>query len=103
MHLRAGVEVEVEVKMKPLGRRGGDRGNRAVGSTRGGMAGSSSIGILTFEELDEEAYRECMEEQVREQAKNDAEQERLDKERREEREWEEKNDYFNPANFREDS
>ncbi|GKB59463.1 hypothetical protein Tco_0915649, partial [Tanacetum coccineum] len=67
------------------GRRGGDRGNRAVGSTRRGMAGSSSIGILTSEELDEEAYRECMEEQVREQAKNDVEQERLDKERREER------------------
>ncbi|GJT31623.1 calcium/proton exchanger [Tanacetum coccineum] len=61
------------------------------------------IKLLAVQELDEEAYRECMEEQVREQAKNDAEQEKLDKERREEREWEEKNDYFNPANFREDS
>ncbi|GKG15128.1 hypothetical protein Tco_0354728, partial [Tanacetum coccineum] len=73
------------------GRRGGGRGNRAVGSTRRGMARSSSMGILTSEELDEEAFRECMEEQAREQAKNDAEQERLDKERREEIEWEEKN------------
>ncbi|GKB07360.1 F-box domain containing protein, partial [Tanacetum coccineum] len=35
--------------------------------------------------------------------RKDAEQERFDKERREEREWEEKQDYFNPANFREDS
>ncbi|GJY51003.1 multidrug resistance-associated protein 5, partial [Tanacetum coccineum] len=57
------------------GRRGGGRGSKGVGSTRGGgMAGSSSIGILTSEE-----------------------------ERREEREWEEKQDYFNPDNFREDS
>ncbi|GKD51628.1 hypothetical protein Tco_1280604 [Tanacetum coccineum] len=78
-------------------------GNRAVGSTRGGMDGSSSIGILTSEELDKEAFKECMEEQAREQAKNDAEQERLDKEKREEREWEEKNDYLNPFNFRGDS
>nr|GEW00804.1 hypothetical protein [Tanacetum cinerariifolium] len=84
----------------PKGRRGGGRGNKVVGSTRGGMAESSSMGLLTSEELDEEAFRECMEEQAREQAKNDAEQERLDKERREEIEWEEKSDYFNPANFR---
>ncbi|GJX27846.1 hypothetical protein Tco_0235925 [Tanacetum coccineum] len=35
--------------------------------------------------------------------RKDAEQERFDKEMREEREWEEKQDYFNPANFREDS
>ncbi|GJW50178.1 zinc finger, PMZ-type containing protein [Tanacetum coccineum] len=78
-------------------------GGRGGTGGRGGMAGSSSMGLLTSEELDEEAFRECMEEQAREQAKNDAEQERLDKERREEIEWEEKNDYFNPANFREDS
>ncbi|GKF14837.1 hypothetical protein Tco_0056299, partial [Tanacetum coccineum] len=32
------------------GRRGGGRGNRAVGSTRRGMARSSSMGILTSEE-----------------------------------------------------
>nr|GEZ35085.1 hypothetical protein CTI12_AA091940 [Tanacetum cinerariifolium] len=31
-------------------RRDGGRGNRAVGSTRGGMAGSSSIGLLTSKE-----------------------------------------------------
>ncbi|GJZ08450.1 hypothetical protein Tco_0542733 [Tanacetum coccineum] len=91
------------------GRRGGGRGSRGVGSTRGGgMAGSSSMGILTAEEeyqveRDEEAFRECMQEQAREQAKIDAEQERLDKERREEQEREEMNDYFNPANWREDS
>ncbi|GJU65409.1 hypothetical protein Tco_1247244 [Tanacetum coccineum] len=86
------------------GRRGGERGSRGVGSTRGGgMAGSSSMGILTSEELDEMAFRECMEEQAREQARIDVEQERFDKERREEREWEEKQYYFNPANFREDS
>ncbi|GJU57555.1 calcium/proton exchanger [Tanacetum coccineum] len=94
------VEVKVEMKMKPVlvewvvlmklvvegdevleeevGRRGGGRGNRAVGSTRGGMAGSSGMGLLTSEELDEEAFRECMEEQAREQAKNDAEQERME-------------------------
>ncbi|GKD49671.1 hypothetical protein Tco_1278647, partial [Tanacetum coccineum] len=91
------------------GRRGGGRGSRGVGSTRGGgMAGSSSMGILTAEEeyqveRDEEAFRECMQEQAREQAKIDVEQERLDKERREEQEREEMNDYFNPANWREDS
>ncbi|GJU71527.1 hypothetical protein Tco_1262932 [Tanacetum coccineum] len=91
------------------GRRGGGRGSRGVGSTRGGgMAGSSSMGILTAEEeyqveRDEEAFRECMQEQAREQAKIDVEQERLDKERREEQEREEMNDYFDPANWREDS
>ncbi|GJX88441.1 hypothetical protein Tco_0340455 [Tanacetum coccineum] len=64
------------------GRRGGGRGSRGVGSTRGGgMAGSSSMGILTAEEeyqveRDEEAFRECMQEQAREQAKIDVEQER---------------------------
>nr|GEU31580.1 hypothetical protein [Tanacetum cinerariifolium] len=83
-------------------------GNRAVGSTQGGMAGSSSMGLLTSKEEyqlqpDEEAFRECMKEQAKEQAKYDVEQEMLDKEMREEIEWEEKNDYFNPANFREDS
>ncbi|GKF12953.1 hypothetical protein Tco_0050879, partial [Tanacetum coccineum] len=83
------------------GRRGGGRGSRGVGSTRGsGMAGSSGMDILTAEEeyqleLDKETFRECIEEQAREQAKIDAEQERLDKERREEQEREEKNDYFN--------
>ncbi|GJT44658.1 multidrug resistance-associated protein 5 [Tanacetum coccineum] len=65
------------------GRRGGGRGSRGVGSTRGGgMAGSSSMGILTAEEeyqleLDEEAFRECMQEQAREQAKIDVEQESI--------------------------
>ncbi|GKA56243.1 hypothetical protein Tco_0755315 [Tanacetum coccineum] len=94
VHLGSGVEVKVEMKMKPLlvewvvlmklvvegdevleeevGRRGGGRGNRAVGSTRRGMARSSSMGLLTSKELDEEGFRECMEEQAREQAKNDA-------------------------------
>ncbi|GKD10836.1 hypothetical protein Tco_1190521 [Tanacetum coccineum] len=91
---------------------GGGRGGTG-GRGRRGRGMKSSVGgeevvvevieLLVVQELDEEAYRECMEEQVREQAKNDAEQEKLDKERREEREWEEKNDYFNPANFREDS
>ncbi|GJW95808.1 calcium/proton exchanger, partial [Tanacetum coccineum] len=86
------------------GRRGGGRGSRCVSSTRGGgMAGSSSMGILTYEKLDEMTFRECIEEQAREQARIDAEQERFDKEMRKEREWEEKQDYFNPANFREDS
>ncbi|GKD40691.1 F-box domain containing protein, partial [Tanacetum coccineum] len=66
-------------------------------------SGTTAYASWRIAELDEEAFRECMEEQAREQAKNDAEQERLDKERREEIEWEEKNDYFNPANFREDS
>ncbi|GJS95732.1 hypothetical protein Tco_0802700 [Tanacetum coccineum] len=37
------------------------------------------------------------------QAKIDAEQEEMDKERREEQEWQEKNDYFNPANWQEES
>nr|GEX21653.1 agenet-like domain-containing protein [Tanacetum cinerariifolium]GEX88917.1 agenet-like domain-containing protein [Tanacetum cinerariifolium] len=86
------------------GKKGGGRGSMGIGSTRGGgMAGSSSMGILTAEELDEEPFRECMKEQAREQAKIDAKQERLDKERREEQEREEMNDYFNPANWREDS
>ncbi|GKD35112.1 hypothetical protein Tco_1250621 [Tanacetum coccineum] len=58
--------------------------------------------IDVVNKLDEMAFRECMEEQAREQARIDAEQERFDKEMREEREWEEKQDYFNPANFRED-
>ncbi|GJZ84907.1 hypothetical protein Tco_0650246, partial [Tanacetum coccineum] len=87
------------------GKRGGGRAGR--GSERGSRGGvfpsSSSYGILTAEheyqlELDEQAFRECMEEQAREQAKIDVEQEKLDKERREEHEWQEKNDYFNPAN-----
>ncbi|GJX65490.1 hypothetical protein Tco_0299833 [Tanacetum coccineum] len=84
------------------GKRGGGRGSRGVGSTRGvGMVGSSSMGILTSEEeyqlqLDEMAFRECMEEQAKEQAIIDTKQERLDKERREEQELEEKQDYFNP-------
>ncbi|GKA77418.1 hypothetical protein Tco_0783879 [Tanacetum coccineum] len=80
------------------GRRGGGRGSRGFDNTRdGGMAGSK------YQlQLDEMAFRECMEEQAREQARIDAEQERFDKEMREEREWEEKQDYFNPANFRED-
>ncbi|GJW71119.1 hypothetical protein Tco_0128036 [Tanacetum coccineum] len=57
------------------GRRGGGRGSRGVGSTRGsGMAGSSGMDILTAEEeyqleLDEETFRECIEEQAREQSK----------------------------------
>nr|GEX77193.1 splicing factor [Tanacetum cinerariifolium] len=50
-----------------------------------------------------EHFGECMEEQARGQARIDVEQERFDQERREEREWEEKQNYFNPANFREDS
>nr|GEV55293.1 multidrug resistance-associated protein 5 [Tanacetum cinerariifolium] len=108
----AGVEEEVEGGSGTTssgGRRGGGRGSMGVGSTRGGeMAGSSSMGILTAEEeyqleLDEEAFMVCMEEQARKQAKIDAEQERLDKERREEQEREEMNDYFNPTNWREDS
>ncbi|GKE18096.1 hypothetical protein Tco_1425673, partial [Tanacetum coccineum] len=58
--------------------------------------------IDVVNKLDEMAFRECMEEQAREQARIDAEQEMFDKEMREEREWEEKQDCFNPANFRED-
>ncbi|GKD51615.1 hypothetical protein Tco_1280591 [Tanacetum coccineum] len=82
------------------GRRGGGRGSRGVGSTRG----SGMCNVHEYQlELDEEAFRECIEEQAREQANIDVEQERLDKERREEQEREEKNDYFNPANWREDS
>ncbi|GKF83658.1 hypothetical protein Tco_0248556, partial [Tanacetum coccineum] len=45
-------------------------------------------------ELDEQAFRKCMEEQAREQAKIDVEQEKLDKERREEQEYEEKNVWY---------
>nr|GEV06883.1 hypothetical protein [Tanacetum cinerariifolium] len=61
------------------GRRCGGRGSRGVGSTRGGgMAGSSSIGILTSEELDEMAFGESMEEQSKEQANIDDKQERED-------------------------
>ncbi|GJS95556.1 hypothetical protein Tco_0802524 [Tanacetum coccineum] len=82
---------------------GGGRGGTGGRGRRGRGMESSVGGEEVVVELDEEAFRECMEEQAREQAKNDAEQERLDKERREEIEWEEKNDYFNPANFREDS
>ncbi|GJR56890.1 agenet domain-containing protein [Tanacetum coccineum] len=82
-----------------MGSRDGRRGSRGGGNTRGGrmvggMAGSSSMGVLTAEEkyqldLNEQAFRECMEEQAREQAKIDVEQERLDEKRREEHEWEE--------------
>ncbi|GJX86676.1 hypothetical protein Tco_0337450 [Tanacetum coccineum] len=60
------------------GKRGGGRAGR--GSERGGVfPSSSSCGILTAEqeyqlELDEQAFRECMEEQAREQAKIDAKQ-----------------------------
>ncbi|GJU98161.1 hypothetical protein Tco_1327432 [Tanacetum coccineum] len=92
------------------GKRGGGRAGRgSERSSRGGVfPSSSSCGILTAEqeyqlELDEQAFRECIEEQAREQAKIDAEQEKLDKERREEQEWQEKNDYFNPANWPEES
>ncbi|GKB40360.1 hypothetical protein Tco_0885302 [Tanacetum coccineum] len=67
----------------------------------------NSEGYLNMEEyhleLDEQAFMECMEEQAIEQAKIDAEQERLDKERREQQEWEEKHDYFNPANWKKES
>ncbi|GJQ97461.1 zinc finger, PMZ-type containing protein [Tanacetum coccineum] len=89
------------------GKRGGGRAGR--GSERGGVfPSSSSCGILTAEqeyqlELDEQAFSECMKEQAREQAKIDAEQEKLDKERREEQEREEKNDYFNLANWQEEA
>ncbi|GKC74162.1 hypothetical protein Tco_1120045, partial [Tanacetum coccineum] len=90
------------------------RGGRRVGrgsekSSRGGVfPSSSSSGILTAEheyqlELDKQAFRECIKEQAREQAKIDAEQEKLDKERREEHKWQEKNDYFNPTIWPEES
>ncbi|GJS59076.1 zinc finger, PMZ-type containing protein, partial [Tanacetum coccineum] len=84
-------------------------GNEASGSTIGGIGeasggGRGGSGGREYQlQLDELVFRECMEEQAREQARIGVEQERFDKERREEREWEEKQDYFNPANFREDS
>ncbi|GKC21041.1 hypothetical protein Tco_1023191 [Tanacetum coccineum] len=79
------------------GKRGGGRAGRGSGrGSRGGVFPSSSS-------CDEQAFRECMEEQAITQAKIDAEQEKIDKERREEQEWEEKNDYFNPANWQEES
>ncbi|GKA89111.1 calcium/proton exchanger [Tanacetum coccineum] len=85
------------------GKRGGERAGRG-----GVFPSSSSCCILIAEEeyqleLDEQAFRECMEEQAITLAKIDAEQEKMDKERREEQEWEEKNDYFNPANWQEES
>ncbi|GKE47291.1 hypothetical protein Tco_1478549, partial [Tanacetum coccineum] len=68
------------------GKRGGGRADRgSERSSRGGVfPSSSSCGILNAEqeyqlELDEQAFRECIEEQAREQAKIDAEQEKLDK------------------------
>ncbi|GJX06988.1 agenet domain-containing protein [Tanacetum coccineum] len=76
------------------GKRGGGRGGR--GSGRGSRGGEYQL------ELDEQAFKECMEEQAIAQAKIDAEQEKMDKERREEQEWQEKNDYFNPANWQEE-
>nr|GEX23379.1 chloramphenicol acetyltransferase-like domain-containing protein [Tanacetum cinerariifolium] len=66
------------------GKRGGGRAGR--GSERGSRGGVfpslSSCGILTAEqeyqlELDEQSFRECMEEQAREQAKIDDEQENV--------------------------
>ncbi|GJT27793.1 hypothetical protein Tco_0908068 [Tanacetum coccineum] len=70
------------------GKMGGGRAGRGSGrGSRGGVFPSSSS-------YDEQAFRECMEEQALAQAKIDAEQEKMDKERREEQEWEEKNDYF---------
>ncbi|GKA53875.1 calcium/proton exchanger [Tanacetum coccineum] len=81
------------------GRRGG--GTTSSGDRRGGGRGSRGVELSVSR--DEEAFRECMQEQAREQAKIDVEQERLDKERREEQEREEMNDYFDPANWREDS
>ncbi|GJW23051.1 hypothetical protein Tco_0033673 [Tanacetum coccineum] len=81
----------------------GRRGRGMESSVRGIRGGGKGNRQEYQLQLDKEAFKECMEEQSREQAKNDAEQERLDKERREEREWEENNDYFNPANFRGDS
>ncbi|GKD58692.1 hypothetical protein Tco_1296201, partial [Tanacetum coccineum] len=85
------------------GKRGGGRGGR--GSGRGGKGGvfPSSSSCEYQHELDEQAFKECMEEQAIAQAKIDAEQEKMDKERREEHEWQEKNDYFNPANWQEES
>ncbi|GJY64969.1 agenet domain-containing protein [Tanacetum coccineum] len=92
------------VEKKPPGRNKqsavGYCASRGRGRGRGGSeneASGSRIGGI------DEASGGRRGEQVREQAKNDAEQEKFDKERREEREWEEKNDYFNLANFREDS
>ncbi|GJW56644.1 hypothetical protein Tco_0103375 [Tanacetum coccineum] len=85
---------------------GGRGGGRAGGSGKrgGGRAGRGSQRGGEYQlELDKQAFKECMEEQAREQAKINAEQEKLDKERREEHEWEEKNDYFNPANWQEKS
>ncbi|GJY15938.1 hypothetical protein Tco_0386360 [Tanacetum coccineum] len=75
------------------GKRGGGRAGRGSGrGSRGGVfPSSSSTSILTDEEeyqleLDEQAFRECMEEQAITQAKIDAEQEKMDKEKREEQE-----------------
>ncbi|GKA90230.1 F-box domain containing protein, partial [Tanacetum coccineum] len=93
---------------------GGRGGGRAVEKVKGVVEGLEEVvrEVVYFQaqvvveyqlELDEQAFRECMEEQAREQAKIDAEQEKLDKERREEQEYEEKNDYFNPANWPEES
>nr|GEV20237.1 hypothetical protein [Tanacetum cinerariifolium] len=68
------------------GKRGGGRGGRG---SRGGVFPSSSSC-----ELDEQAFKECMEEQTISQAKIDVEQEKMDKERRGEHEWQENNDYL---------
>ncbi|GJT02229.1 hypothetical protein Tco_0823398 [Tanacetum coccineum] len=82
------------------GKRGGGRASRGSGrGSRGGVfPSSSSTSILTDKEVYEQAFRECMEEQAITQAKIDVKQEKTDKEKREEQEWEEKNDYINPAN-----
>ncbi|GJY56657.1 hypothetical protein Tco_0455772 [Tanacetum coccineum] len=55
---------------------GGRRGTRGRGRSGRGME-SSVGGEEVVVELDEEAFRECMEEQAREQAKNDVEQESI--------------------------
>nr|GEU92764.1 hypothetical protein CTI12_AA098400 [Tanacetum cinerariifolium] len=82
---------------------GGGRGGTG-GRGRKGRGMESSVGEeeVVIEVIELLVVQE-VEWLAKEQAKNDVEQERLDKERREEIEWEEKNDYFNLANFREDS
>nr|GEY10420.1 calcium/proton exchanger [Tanacetum cinerariifolium] len=61
----------------------GRRGRRGRG-TKSSVGGEEVVVEEYQLQLDEKAFRECMEEQAKEQAKNDAKQERLDKERREE-------------------
>ncbi|GJR15702.1 hypothetical protein Tco_0798354 [Tanacetum coccineum] len=72
---------------QPSGETSGSHVHLCGGGRSGRGDGNDGMEVEYQLELDEQAFRECMEEQAK-----------LDKERREEQEWKEKNDYFNPTN-----